>query len=252
MAKLHELLAVKDSLRNQAETCRADLKNTFEKKTNHFFKRIVTFKSLKEGEPDKVEDQLGLQTTVSKELAWIGEKVAKSIDVAFQIDVANTTASSDVVLDDGMVILTKVPSTALLQLQKRLDEIQDLVKNIPTLDPSKGFVPDADEGTGIYRARDLVRPRTQKQFDYIVMQAPTDKHPAQIKELNIDKLVGETLTQEWCSMITVAEKSAMIDRVEELTRAVKRAMASANEAEVNTKSARVGKRLLDYVFGEAG
>ena len=57
-SKLHELLAVENEVRGQAETCRTDLKNTFEKKPHHFTKKIVTVKSKKEGVPDKVEAQL--------------------------------------------------------------------------------------------------------------------------------------------------------------------------------------------------
>jgi len=247
MSKLHELLAVENNLRGQAEQTRKDLINTFEKKKHHFSEVIVTFKSNKEGVEDKVESQLGLQTTVRKELAWIGEKIAAATDIGYQIDLANTTAKADVILENGTVILKDVPATSLLQLEKRLKEVQELVMAIPTLDPAKGFEPDPDRGEGIYRARDVEKPRTEKQFEYVVMVQPTKEHPAQVKELMVDKPIGTILGQEWSSLLTTAEKGEMLDRAESLLRAVKKARSRANEQEVDVKSNKITSRLLEYV-----
>jgi len=248
MSKLHELLAVEPDLRGQAESCRTDLKNTFEKKGHHFTKKVVTVKSAVEGVPDKVETQLNLQTTIRKELAWISEKLSKALDIGHQIDTANTTASADVVLDDGTVLLKAVPTTSLLRLEHRVTEIRDLVHTIGTLDPAKGFAEDATEGEGIFRARDDERPRTEKQFKFIVMVPPTDKHPAQVKELMVDVPITTVITQEWSSLLTVAAKGDMLDRVEELLRAVKKARARANEMEIDVRQNKIGNSVLNYVF----
>lgn len=248
MSKLHELLAVESNLRGQAEATRKDLLNTFEKKKHHFSEVIVTFKSSKEGTPDKIENQLGLQSTIYKELDWIGEKIAAAIDSCHQIDIANTQARADVILENGVLLLNNVPATSLLQLEKRIKEVQELVANIPTLDPAKGFEPDKDRGAGIFRARDVEKPRTEKQFEFIVMQPPTDKHPAQIKELMVDKPIGVILAQEWSSLITVAEKGDMLDRVEALLRAIKKARSRANEQDIDVKDNRIAEKLLNYIF----
>jgi hypothetical protein len=248
MSKLHELLAVENNLRGQAEATRKDLINTFEKKKHHFSEALVTFKSNKEGVPDKVESQLSLQTTVRKELAWIGEKLIAATDIGYQIDIANTIAKADVLLEDGTAIISGVPATSLLQLEKRLKEVQEIVTAIPTLDPAKGFEPDTDRGEGIYRARDVEKPRTEKQFEYVVMVSPTKEHPAQVKELMADRPIGTILTQEWSSLLTTAEKGEMLDRVESLLRAVKKARSRANEQEVNVKTNKIAGVLLDYVI----
>lgn len=249
MSKLHELLAVDSDIKNQAATCLNDLKNTFEKKTSHFSEKIVTFRPSAENAEPKVESQLGLQTTVAKELDWIGEKISKAIDSGHQIDVANLVAKADVVLEDGTVLLKDVPATSLLQLEKRLVEVQTLIAKIPTLDPAQGFTPDFERGKGIFRARDVEKPRTEKQFSFVVMYPATDKHPAQVKELNLDKPVGSVLTQEWSSLITTSAKGDMLDRVEELTRAVRKARARANEMEVDVRQNRIGKTVFDFIKG---
>lgn len=248
MAKLHELLAVEANLRGQAEVTRKDLMNTFEKKRVHFSEVLVTFKSNQEGVPDKEEGRLGLQTTVNKELLWISEKIKAALDAGYQIDVANTMAKADVIMEDGTSLLKDIPATSLLQLEKRIKEIQELVMQIPTLDPSKGFEPDPSKGPGIFKARDVEKPRTEKQFKHIVMVPPTDKHPAQVKELMDDKQIGIILQQEWSSLITVAEKGDMIDRVESLLRAVKKARSRANEQEVDVRQHRIGNAILDYII----
>lgn len=247
-AKLHELLAVETSLRTQAEATTADLKNTFEKKGNHFVERVVTYRSKKEGEPDKQDHQLKLQTSVAQELEWIQGKIAAAIDAAHQIDVANTSAKADVTLDSGVVIAANVPATSLLQLEKRMREVQMLVAAIPTLDPSKGYTEDISRGKGIYIARPDERPKTEKVFDFKVMVPATDKHPAQVKELMLDQLVGTTTTQEWSSLLTVSQKGEMLDRVEELTRAVKKARSRANQQELVPSENKIGDTLLNYVF----
>lgn len=248
MSKLHELLAVESDLRSQAESCRTDLKNTFEKKRTHFMEKVVTFKSMAEGVEPKVESQLGLQTTVGKELDWIGEKLVKAINAAHQIDMANISAVADVVLEDGTILLAYVPAMSLLQLEKRIKEIQDLVSVIPTLDPAQGFELDASRGSNIFRARDIEKSRTEKKFDYVIMVQPTDKFPAQVKELNVDKVTGYTVTQEWSSLITVAQKGDMLDRTEELLRAVKQARARANSMDVDVKENKIAQKITDYVF----
>lgn len=246
--KLHELLAVEPDLRSQAESCRNDLKNTFEKKVHHFAKKVVTFKANTEGATDKVEAQLALQTTIQKELDWISEKLSKAIDAGNQIDNANTAAVADVVLDNGVTLLKKVPATALLRLEHRISEVRELVHAIPTLDPAKGFVPDKSEGDGIFKANEDVRHRTEKKFEFVVMVPPTDKHPAQVKELMVDKPIGTLVSQEWSSLITVADKGDMLDRVEELLRAVKKARSAANSVEVDTTANKIGATALNFVF----
>jgi len=248
MSKLHELLAIENDTRAQAEATRKDLENTFDKKGHHFTKKVVTFKSNSDGVPDKVESQLNLQTTVASELKWISEKIGKAIDTGHQVDVANTTAKADVTLDSGDVLLKDLPATSLLRLEHRLTEVRSLVHSIPTLDPAKGFEPDPKEGEGIYRARNDERQRTEKQFSFQVMVPATDKHPAQVKELMLDKPIGTILTQEWSSLITVSDKGRMLDRIEELLRAVKKARARANDMKIDDAKDKIGAKVLDYVF----
>jgi hypothetical protein len=249
MPRLHALLAVESSLKTQANAARSDLANTFDKKKHHFTETRTTFKPYAENEPDVVEQQLDLQTTVPGEIEWLTPFLVKAIDAGYQVDEANSVARADVVLEDGRTLLTGLPATALMQIEKRLNELHEFVTQIPTLDPSKGFREDPDFSKPyVYKARDVQNPRTKKETKHIVVVPPTDRHPAQVVSSVEDVPIGMILKQEWSGLITPARKGLFIERVEELTRAVKQARSRANEIEVETKKLQIGATLLGYVF----
>lgn len=252
MSKLHELLAVDGNLKSAATKATADLLNTFEKKRHHFSQRKVVFKPRDEAGVEKVEEQLDLQTTVGKELDWIGDFIHRAIDIGYQIAMANTVAAADVVLDNGQVLLSHMPATALLELEKKMAEVHALVLAIPTLDPAKGFQLDPQQGEGIYHAREEHKSRTKKQQRVLVKYEATKEHPAQTELITEDVPVGELVTNEWSALITTADKGKMIERCDEVLRAIKQARSRANDHEIDTKApgARIGAKALSYIFGQ--
>ena len=250
MTKLHELLAAEGNLETQAIQTRTDLAGTFEKKRHLFEEKRVTFQPNEEGKPATVESQSDIQSTVRRELAWLSPHLTKAIDAGLQVADANTKARADVVLDDdqGTVLLKGVPATALLELEKRLTEwVLQLAKIIPTLDPAKGFQDDPQRGEAIYKAREITKTRTKKDVKVIVKYDATKEHPAQTELIPIDSPVGIISEQEWSGLITPAEKSDILDRAEQIIRAVRKARSRANDQEVDT-TLRIGKALLSFVF----
>jgi Asp-tRNA(Asn)/Glu-tRNA(Gln) amidotransferase C subunit len=248
--KLHELLAVDGNLKAQADKTRTELMGTFEKKTHLFSEKTVSYKPYEENSQTTVESQLDIQTTVPKELKWLSEFIVKSLDVSYQVAEANTIARADVVLENGTVLLSQLPATSLLELEKRAKEMHDFVASIPTLDPAKGFRLDPDKGSdGIFKAREDRKTRTKKMNKVLTLAPPTDKHPAQVQVVVEDVPVGDILTLEWSGLITTAAKGDMLSRVEDFARAVKKARARANEAEIAKNDTRIGAVIVGYVFG---
>ena len=248
MARLHELLAVASNLKNQAEKCRTELVETFGKKRHLFSERIQTFSPLTEGAESVTEEKSDIQSTVDQELEWIAGHLVKALNVQYQIAEANTLARADVELEGGKVILSGVPATALLELEKTLTEgIQPLLAAIPTLDPAKGFKLDSDRPHGIFKARDVEKPRTRKTKRVLVKYEATKEHPAQTETYDFDEITGTIRTSEWSGMITPARKADMLDRCEQLLRAVKKARSRANEIEVDVAQKRIGKEILDFL-----
>lgn len=247
--KLHELLAVEGPLKAQADKTRTDLSSTFEKKRHLFMEKTVTFQPSEEGAPTVREEQLDLTSTVPKELVWISGIWAKALDAAYQIAEANTVARADVILEDGTKLIGNMPATALLELEKRAAEIREFIAGIPTLDPAKGFQLDPDRGKNIYKARETNVNRTRKTQRALVLYEATKEHPAQVKEISVDEPIGKIQTQEWSGLITSADKADMMDRAEQLQRAVKQARSRANGVEVDIAKT-IGSTLLSYVTGQ--
>lgn len=248
MPKLHEILAVDASLKGQAQKTRLELQSTLEKKRHLFSQKLTVFTPVTEGGVSEIREQSDIQTTVKKEVSWISEIIEKAIDSSYSIDLANTTAKADIVLEDGSVLASGVPATALLQLEKRIKEVTEFVHSIPTLDPAKGFTLDPDTGDGIYKARDVVKDSTKKVEEFVVVVQPTKEHPAQTAKVTKDVKSGTIREQEWSSLITPALKADLITRAETLFRAVTQARSRANDSVVDVKTNKIGGKLLDYVF----
>lgn len=246
--KLHQLLAVYKNLAGQSTKVRTELMGTFKGKRHLFEEKRKSFTSNEEGVQAKVEEQSDIQETVGEQIEWIRPHLAKFINVAYQIDVANTAAKADVLDESGSVLLKDVPTTTLLQLEHRSEELKQLIESIPTLDPAKGFRPDADRGNGYFRARDVTKDREVPAREVITLAPSTDKHPAQTQLVDTRKKVGTILEQEWSGLITPAVKAQLLENVEELYRAVTAARSRANEHEIDTTDKKIGDVLLDFVF----
>jgi hypothetical protein len=245
---LHELLAVEGQLKGQAESTRKELSATFDKKPHLFQEKVVTFTpAAEEGGQEQREQQSTIQTTVKEELAWITNLWSKALDTSVNVQRTCQVARADVELDDGTIIMRDMPVLALLELEKRAGEMQELVKTVPTLDPAKGFTPDKDRGNGIYASREVKKSRTKKDQRPIVLYPHSPEHPAQTQLITVDVSVGTITEREWSGMITPAEKADMIARAEELQRAIKKARMRANSTATQAPKQH-GADLLTYVF----
>ncbi len=249
MPKLHELLAVHGSLSGQASKVRSELATTFDKKRHLFEERKKSFTPNEEvGGAIAIEEQQDIQSTVAGEIEWVSKHLAKAVDVAYQVDLANTNAKADVLTEDGTILAKDIPATTLLQLEKRVAEWKELIAAIPTLDPAKSFKPDESRGKGYWKARDVTKMRTKKDKKALVLYPATDKHPAQCQVLDVDTVVGTILEQEWSALITPATKADLLDRVEILYRAVTKARSKANETSIEIADKKIGAGLLEFVF----
>jgi uncharacterized FlaG/YvyC family protein len=237
-------------LENQANKVRADLMGTFHNKRHLFEEKRKTFTPKEENATPVTEEQSDIQSTVRKELAWVCGHIAKDLDVEYQIDLANTKATGDIIVDEasGEALVKAIPPTNLLLLEKRLKQFHELLATIPTLDPAKGFRPDPDREAGIYKAREVRKARTKKDARVLVLYQATKEHPAQTQVISEDVETGQIQEQEWSALLTPAIKSDLIERCENLLRAVKKARSRANEMEMDVATNRIGKKLLDYIL----
>ncbi|MEM7183323.1 MAG: hypothetical protein AAF518_20590 [Spirochaetota bacterium] len=250
---LHEILAIEQELKGNAERSRSQLVDMFRSKQSHFtgIKRTYRPFSVDEAQGEtsgeKVEAETQLVTTVPNELENAFQEIRKAIDLNYQIDKANTEAKADITID-GVTLAQEVPATFLLQLEKRLREIRLLFKEIPCFDPVRiwNTDPGADK-KHVLRADPVTTIRKRKTRKYKVMYEATKEHPAQVDIVEVDEPVGEIKSYEWTGMLSSRKKNELLEQVDKLLEAVKRARSRANEVEIEQEN-KVAEKLISYLL----
>jgi len=244
MGKLYELLAVEEDRRGKATKIINESLTTFKNKQQHFVEQVITFKPNAEGQVNRLEGHTAMTTSVKAKLAYATRALESYYDVVMQKERTNTTAKADVVLSDGTVFLTEVPATALLALEKEMTRVMDMYNALPTLEPGVPWKPclERDEGTYIVTESKI---RTKKVMKPVVLYEATENHPAQVKESTEDVQVGEVETTIYSSKLSSKDKSELLDRLDNLKTAFKKARMRANAQKV--ENVKVGEKIFKYL-----
>ena len=250
---LHEILAVEQEIKANAERARAALIEVFRTKKTHFsgirrtFRPFSVDESSGETGGERLEAETRLAKTVPEALAAVLREVGKAVDIGYQLDEANTRARADIVID-GEVLVADVPATFLLQLERRLKELRSVFKESPTYDPVRLWSPDASaDKKHVLRAEPVTTVRKQRARKYNVMVEATKEHPAQVDVVEVDEPVGEIRSYEWTGMLSVGKKAALLEQVDRLLGAVKQARSRANTASVD-KDKKMAKVLREFLL----
>lgn len=248
MTKLHEILAVEPQKEGYFKNAIPEMINLFKNKVSHFngFQRTLKLFGEETAEKlaaEKAESEFqALTSTVPSELKYLEKVVGEYLDVVFQKDEANQRAVADIEID-GEVIASSVPASTLLGLENKLKQLRPVYEQIPTLQPGTFWNKAAEMGRYIWRdANDEVRTKTKKSFDFKILVAATDKHPAQIEKWDTTEAVGVFTKTRWCGMLSVHEKSELLERFDKLAAAVKKARCRANDVEINHR------KISDKIF----
>lgn len=248
MAQLHKLLAVVAGLKGAATKILRETQQVFVGKGHMFDGRLKTYKPDAEGGDTIPEERDPLVSTVGEKLGHLAEMATPGIDAAFQVEDTNTQARADLELDDGVVI-KNVPVTFLLQFDKMVIELRNVYDAIPTRDPKYEWVDAPEQGKGISTNRyQEYSNRLLEEIIPLVLAAATDKHPAQVQLQKKSIKVGVWSTQYWTGKISPAQKYELLKRVDMVHRAVKQAMAKANETEHSTR--KVADQVFSFINGD--
>lgn len=79
----------------------------------------------------------------------------------------------------------------------------------------------------------------------LVLYEATDKHPAQVKEITLDKNVAKVTTERQSGMVSPATKALWLRRISDLATAVKEARQRANMAEI--EQLKVADSIHDFI-----
>lgn len=249
MGKMHELLAVEGNLVGLFTKVMKEAAVTFSKKPDHFLehhKQLKMFDDDREFEQAAAEEHKAMVTTVDDKLEYVWGHVTNYIDLLYQKEMTNRNASADLVID-GNVIEENVPATFLLTLEQKMTKFRELCELVPTLAPGTVWELDKDRGRGIYKAQKAeVNRKTEKAIGHKVLYEATAEHPAQVTEWSHDIHVGDFTTYRWSGMLSPAEKSELLTRIDKVIMAAKRARMKANT--VDTVDVKIGSKLADYIF----
>jgi len=246
--KLHEILAVEADLRATATKITEECIRTFKDKPIHFMKFHRKLEMFVNDGVDHPEEHQEMVTTVSKKLSYVIDHIVRFYDAVFQKECTNQIAVADIEIN-GTVIAENIPATYLLGLEEKFKVIRNLYEAIPTLQEGKEWKPDNAIGKDIYRNVHLdEKLKTAKTFVHKVLYDATDKHPAQIEKWEEVVNVGKYVTSEWSAMLTPADKSILLERIDLLIRAIKQARQRANTAPLRKDT--VARKLFDYIHSQ--
>lgn len=157
----------------------------------------------------------------------------------------NAQATADVSVG-GETILSGVPVTYLLFLEKQLTDLVTFLEKLPVLDQGEQWRPDG--ATGLMVTAPVRTHRTKKTQRPIVLYAATPEHPAQTQLITEDVLAGHWATVKQSGALALPMRKRYVLRAQEMLRAVKQAREAANMTE-EVAAPDVGAAIFDYLHG---
>ena len=248
MPKLHEALAVEGDRQGNAKRISLETRATFDNKPNLFTSSLKSTVMFAEDSAVVPDEHVAMVTTVEEKLDYLATQVGGYYDIVFQKDEANQRATADVEVDD-LILVEDAPVTWLLGMETKLRDLRQTLEAIPTLQPGTYWEEDPGfEKKGVYRSKfPKENFKTKKEICHKVLYDATAQHPAQIETWNEMINVGLNTENIWSGMISPADKSDILTRVDKVIQGVKKARQRANGTEI--ESSAVGKAIFDYILG---
>ncbi len=242
--KLNQIIAVAAGKKADAHKVKSEV--------HHMFQKAPLLEGISRSYTPNAEDgdklppeSKHVQVKVSDGVSKVRASLTELFDTVATQDFGNTVAKADVVVD-GSPIVTGVPVTYLLFLEKQLVDIATFVEKLPILDPAKLW--DFDPSTDSYATKPVQTVKTKKVPRNHVKADATDKHPAQVEVYHEDVLVGRWTTVEYSGAIPAKDRNEILERVKKLQDAVKVAREEANTSPVDQK--RVGNDIFRFLLGK--
>jgi hypothetical protein len=243
--KLNQVLAVEKKIKNQVERDRTDLYKNIQKAElfKGHFHRYSPVDDEGEPQPDNAKPvQLKAEDALNQFRGFMTELY----DVIATKDVTNTTTMATVKVGDATII-KDVPVSYLLYLEKELVHWETVIRHMPVLDPGQNWT--YDKNKGVHVSEEYVTYRTKKVPRTHIKYDATPEHPAQTEMYTEDVQIGSWVKQDFSGALPADRKTQILQRIHELTKAVKFAREDANTTPAVEKS--VGKKVFDFIFGPA-
>lgn len=248
ITRLHQILAVESDAEGVVKQVLPEAKHTFHAKPDHFLGYNKEWRMLDEEKQAEAPppERKELVTTVHEKLDYLARALTEYWDLVLTKEAANQDARADVIIG-GITIGMDLPATFLLGMESKLKQLREVLKEIPTLAPGQEWYLNADRGQHVYQAAHAEHTqKTKKVPVHKVLVDPTKEHPAQIEKWHEDQVVATSTKTIWSGMLTPAEKSEMLSRLDKLLQAVKQARQAANMQEAPKQS--IGTKMMSYII----
>lgn len=241
--KLNQVIAVVSSKKTKATQVLNDCYHKIQKAD--LFSGIVRNYRPKDEEGESLPpESKQVQVKVGELIRDAVASLTEMYDVVATQDYTNCTASASVVVD-GKTVLTDVPVTTLLFLEKQLTDVATFVGKMPTLDPAEVWTHNKE--TDQYASSPIETTRTKKVPRAFIKYEATENHPAQVEMFHEDVVAGFWRTVKFSGALPAKHKNEILERVRKLHEAVVKAREEANGIEAPNVS--VGKEVFSYIFG---
>lgn len=245
MTKLSQIIAVEKGVKSDATRRVTDLHRDVQKQP--LLSGISRSYQPRDDDGDTLPpESTRVQVKAEDVLAEAAGILTRLFDVTLTKDTANCTARADIKIG-GTVLLPAVPVTYLLFLEKQLTDVHTFVAKLPLLDPAEDWADEPDPVSGAWKTHPAKTVRSKKVPRNHRVAEATPQHPEQVQVYTEDVPVGDWTTVKFSGAMPAARVRAILDRVEELQRAVKFAREDANATEVSDRHA--GDPIFTYLFG---
>jgi hypothetical protein len=194
-----------------------------------------------EGE-DLPGEQKIVQMRAGDNLAAFSTLWVELVDVVATKDWGNCSAKADLVVN-GQTLVQAMPVTHLIWLEKQLDDLRTFIEKLPVLDPSRTW--RHDPSSNLY-VTDPVKTARSKDVPRVLVKAEaTDKHPAQTEVVKENVIVGYWSSVSQSGALPESRRRYLLDRINDLRKAVKQAREEANSIKVEEVS--VGAKIAAWL-----
>ncbi len=241
--KLNQVLAVEKGIKQRAYGLLTEVNKAVQKSAS--FNGFSKIYQPNDGDAETLPPEtVRVQNTSADMLSEVQKALVELFDITLTKDVANLSAVADIKLDNGTVIASNVPATNLLFLEKQLTDIKTIVGNLPELDAAESWTLDVN--ANLFKSEPTRSNRTKKVQKAIVLYDATEKHPAQTQLITEDTIVGVYTQTKMSGAVPLPQKRAMLNRVDELLRAVQKAREEANA--VVAVDQRIGSAIFNFLL----
>jgi hypothetical protein len=242
VAKLNQIIAVEKGVKSKSFQDLTEAHHNVQKPS--LLSGISRVYQPKDEEGEQLPpESTKVQVKTEEILRDMSATLTRLFDVTATKDWANCEAKADIKLD-GATVLSGVPVTYLLFLEKQLTDLHTFVKKLPVLDAAEEW---AFDGTAdCYRTDPVRTVRTKKVPRNHVKAEATEHHPAQVEVYYEDIPVGYWSTTKFSGALPAQRVRELLDRVEKFQAAVKFAREEANNMEVIDQH--TGDAIFAYLF----